>query len=59
MERGLCKGEKRGKMESSVEIQGANKGLLEHNFLQSVRLIDSRTTEGKDQRAGNMIRLQG
>ena len=58
MERGLCKGEKRGKMESSTEIQGENKGLLEHNS-SSVRLIDSRTAEGNSQRAGDMKRLQG
>ena len=41
-------------MENSAEVQGANKGLLEHNFLSSVRLIDSRTIEGNDQRVGNM-----
>ena len=47
-------GEKKGKMESSAEVQGENKGLLEHNSSSSVRLIDSRTTEGNNQRVGNM-----
>ena len=48
-----------GKMGHSVGIQGENKGLLEHNVLQLVRLTDSRTTRGNGQRVGNMKRLQG
>ena len=59
MERGLQKEEKRGEMGHSAGIQGENKGLLEHNFFQSVRLIYSRRAEGKDQREGNMKSLQG
>ena len=41
-------------MGHSPGIQGENKGLLEHNVLKLVKLIDSRTTEGKDKKLGNM-----
>ena len=53
------KGGKRGEMENFAEVEGENKGLLEHNFISSVRLIDSRATEGNNQMAGNMESLQG
>ena len=33
-------------MENSAEVQGANKGLLEHNFLQSERLYNGDQQRG-------------
>ena len=57
--KGALKRGKRGEMENSAKVQGENKGLLEHNFSSSVRLIYSRTAEGNNQRVGNMKRLQG
>lgn len=47
MERGIRKEGKMGEMGQSVGIQGANKGLLEHNFLHSLRLIDFMNNRGQ------------
>ena len=48
---------KRDEMENSAQVKGANEGLLEHNFSQSVGLIDLRTIEGSNQREESMKRL--
>ena len=49
----------RDEMKNSAGVQGVNEGSKEHNLSSSVRLIDSRTAEGNNQKAESMKRLQG